>query len=151
MANGAGISRPRKYLLLAFVVLVVAVSFVLVFDTTPTPAPLCSMVGQGYAVYVRVVSDNSSRPVAGARVTGSEFNVCPKQNGSVYTDSQAIPVMITPSNGTVYLSPVWAEYSITVQYSSHTYSFTAQIAPTRVLNATLSVPSGMVDVTSNNP
>ncbi|MGA2664876.1 MAG: hypothetical protein ABSF83_08035 [Nitrososphaerales archaeon] len=130
---------------------VVAVLLAVALALYITPFGGCNTTGEGYAVYVHVVSDGSSGPVDGAKLTGSVSDVCPEAGGSSYTYPRPIRALVTPTNGTVSLPPDWTEYSITIQYSSQTYTFTAQIAPTHVLNATLSVPSGAVSVTSANP
>ena len=96
----------------------------------------CMITGQGWAVYVHVVSDNSSKPVAGAKVSGDGADLCDELNGSSYTYSESIGTLVTPGNGTVSLPPTWTEYRMTVQYSSQTYRFTMSLAPTRILSAT---------------
>ncbi len=112
----------------------------------------CYISVEGYAVYVRVASDDSGRPIAGANVSGIEENVCgPQSDGSYRTYSQTIYAVLTPANGTVVLSAAFEHYYVTVGYSSSTYSFTLNIASTKILNATLYVPSGRLNTTIYSP
>jgi hypothetical protein len=111
----------------------------------------CYVSVEGYAVYVRVVSDDSGRPIAGADVSGIEENVCGPSHRSYITYSQTINAVPTPANGTVILSAAFEQYNVTVGYSSSTYSFTLNLAPMKILNATLYVPSGRLNTTIYSP
>jgi hypothetical protein len=112
----------------------------------------CYISVEGYAIYLRVLSDDSRRPVVGAEVSGMEENMCgPQSNGSYRTSSQPIYPMFTPPNGTLLLTPAFEHYDVTVRYSGSTYSFTLSLAPTKILNATLYFPSGKLNTTTYSP
>jgi hypothetical protein len=114
---------------------------------TPCPGPSV----EGYALYVKVVNDvPTGSSVAGARVGGSYLSTCTiPGSGTTKTMTSALSKRVTPTaNGTVTIMPVNpGNYSIIVQYNGEKYTFDTYVRPIYATNVTLSVPSGVWNVT----
>ena len=109
---------------------------------------------EGYALYVKVVNDGpAGSPVAGARVGGAYLSTCTIQgNGTTKTMTSALSTRVTPAaNGTVTIMPVNpGNYSIAVEYNGEKYAFDTYVRPIYATDVTLSVPSGIWNVTYTN-
>lgn len=109
------------------------------FTTTPTKtnSAQCLQTGIHGSLYVRVVLDNSSRPVVGDNVTVTLLNYCGSE--------QQIPLGYTNSTGYTSSPADWTGallVNVTNVYSGATDMFLAQTSGSVSL-ATLSLPSGV--------
>jgi len=105
----------------------------------------CIITGQPGPFFLRVVSDSYQTPIYGAVVNAT--------NKPMYCDggpatSQTTLVFSTNSTERYSLdSGNNAGYSLVVNYSGQSYSFTADLRPISVTCATLYIPSGNTNVT----
>jgi hypothetical protein len=109
----------------------------------------CVITGQPGGAYLRILSDSTLTPVTGAVVTAEHRPAACALNGVEYTNTATNMTFTT--NGTEWMSLDTTNdgsYSFTVQYSGHTYAFTAGLGPLATTCATLYVPSGRTNVTS---
>lgn len=101
----------------------------------------CSVTDEG-AIFFRVVSDADGQPVQGALFSGSESYGCVGKQETWFAMGFA-----QQSGG--WFSPVLppgtaiaGNFSLLVQLSGRSYTYTASIAPLQVTCVTLRVPSG---------
>ena len=107
--------------------------------TTPveTVSAYCIQTGLHGSLYVRVVTDNTSRPVVGDNVTVTILNYC--------NPDHQIPLGYTNSTGYTSSPVVWTGVllvNVTNVTSERSYLFLAQTSGAVSL-ATLSLPSGV--------
>jgi hypothetical protein len=139
--------RATKALVAGIAVVVViagGLGYVL-FKTESAPPTTCIIMGQPASFLLRVISDSTQLPVAGAQVSAAnEPAYC---NGSPAT-GKATTTLITNSTQWYSLDPANnAGYSVVVRYSGQTYMFTAALRPVSTTCATLFVPSGRTNIT----
>lgn len=138
-------NRLTKQVGIAATIAMLVVLGGVIYAITSTPlratASNCSVTGEG-AIFFRVVSDSSGQPVQGASLSGSETYGCGGEQESWSATG------FEPQAGGWYSPALPAgavaagRFTITVQFSGHSYSDTALIAPLQVTCFTLSVPSG---------
>lgn len=108
---------------------------------------ICNSFVEGNAFYILVDADSSGVPVKNATVSVTQFLACGNSSGMI-TTTQTISLgsATTTSNGLVSVFPYAGEYSVEVEYRGHAYNFSAFVNPLETTNATLSVPSGHLQV-----
>jgi hypothetical protein len=149
MLERARVSGARKTIV---VVVLAAIGLSLFYFTYQPLLSSCpSASTNGYALYVRVVSDNpGGSPINGAMVGGSQIRTCVVA-GETKTATSALSPQATSTSGTIVIMPVSAgNYSIVVQYNGREYTFDAYVRPVDTTNLTLSVPSGLWNETYVN-
>ena len=110
-----------------------------------TSNPACVITGQPGGISLRVISNSTMKPIAGAEVTATS-------TPAICNDQPAIPPVVqsyaTSSTEWVSLpSDNNAGYSISVRYAGQVYSFNADLSPVSLTCATLLLPSGSTNVT----
>jgi len=156
----AGATVPwtkRGYTPVALTVLVVsllATSTVAVGYAVLTPSYSC-YYQPGTALYLRVVSDSSQRPIAGLGVSGELLSDCPRSYScSGQCDFFAVPHVITTlaewsfvTNSTGYLAVPGSmlggsEFRFSLAYMGHSYTTQYEVCGGGTTLAWLSLPSG---------
>jgi hypothetical protein len=108
----------------------------------------CVMTGQPGGAFLRILSDSTLAPVTGAVVTAMHHPGACIQNGVEYTNTAATQTFTTNGNEWVPLDTFNnGNYSFTVEYSGHRYTFTAELSPVSLTCTTLYVPSGRTNST----
>jgi hypothetical protein len=103
-----------------------------------TTSTSCIQTGIHGSLFVRVVTDNTSRPVSGDNVTVTILNYCDSEH--------RIPLGYTNSSGYASSSADWTGVllvNVTNIFSKTSYTFLAQTSGAVSL-ATLSLPSGLI-------
>lgn len=150
--------RTTAAVLLVVVVVAGALGYVLFashsshpLDTSPTPVGttsmsiVCSISGQPGSFLLRILSDSTQTPVAGAQVSAT--------NKPAYCGSSPATIQTTTTfttNSTEWYSfdtTNNAGYSFTVRYSGQSYTLTADLRPISTTCATLFIPSGRTNTT----
>jgi len=109
----------------------------------------CVITGQPGGAYLRILSDSALTPVTGAVVTAEHHQAACVLNGVEYTNTATTQTFTTNGSEWIFLDPTNdGSYSFIVQYSGHSYAFTAGLGPLTTTCATLYVPSGRTNVTS---
>ena len=132
-------------------------STVLLYTTTTLTASFtqtassdtCFIVGQPAGMFLRIASDNSDALIAGAQVTATHKQADDYCNGVLYL-GQTTTTSFTTNGTTAWYSLDTTNdgsYSFAVQYSGHTYNFSAGMNPVTVTCAALYIPSGRTNVT----
>jgi hypothetical protein len=117
-----------------------SVSTTTVTKSVQTTSISCIQTGIHGSLYVRVVTDNTSRPVVGDNVTVTILNYC--------NSEQRIPLGYTNSTGFTSSPADWTGVmlvNVTNVFSKTSYMFLAQTSGAVSL-ATLSLPSGLTVV-----
>ena len=118
---------------------------------------VCFRTGEGWAFYVRVIADGTGAPIAGATVNAFPYVSCQVSSSSstIITINGAQITLITPENGTVSLpvgTSVDGYSSLRVDYQGVDYPIgNVYVAPTLITTVTLSIPSGVVEITESTP
>jgi len=106
----------------------------------------CSITGQPGGFFIRVVYDSNQTPVAGAAVNATSLaDYCNNIPATVPSTSR-----FTTSSSTEWYSLPYENiggYSISVAYSGQIYTLSANTAPLSITCASISLPSGNVNVT----
>jgi hypothetical protein len=118
-------------------------------STSPTPVTkttFCSITGQPAGAFLRILSDSTRTPIAGAQVSAT--------NRPAYCDSSSPATSQTTiaftTNSTEWYSLDTlnnAGYSFVVKYSGQTYTLTVDLRPVSGTCATLFIPSGRTNST----
>ena len=106
--------------------------------------------GAGWAFYIKVVDDATGKPVSGVKINALAYTHCgdilDNTNRSSLIETGTVYSLLTPSNGTVYLSTETDGYFFTVFYAGQSYPFETFLPPELITNATVSVPSGNLSI-----
>jgi hypothetical protein len=140
----------RKDALLAtFIALSLTLGAISIFEynqsTSPYKQTTCTITGQPGPFLLRVVSDSYQTPIIGAAVNAT--------NKPMYCDGGPAnnqTALVFSTNSTEWYSlgsENNAGYSLVVNYSGQSFSFTADLRPVSVTCATLYIPSGETNVT----
>ncbi len=108
-----------------------------------------SITGQPGGSFLRILSDSTLAPVTGAVVTATLNPMGCIRNG-VESPANAVTTQTFTTNGTEWMpldTNNGANYSFTVEYSGHSYTFTAGLRPVSLTCITLYVPSGRTNST----
>jgi len=114
--------------------------------------PSCVRIGEGWAFYIHVVSDDTKKPVSGAKINALTYTHCgdilDNTNKSSLIETGTLYSLVTPDNGTVQLPTATVDgYFFTVFSSGLSYPFETFLPPGGLItNATLSVPSGNLSI-----
>jgi len=107
---------------------------------------ICSITGQPGGMFLRVISDSTMKPIAGAEVTAT--NIPALCNGQQQATAPEVRSFTTNSTEWVNLpSDNNAGYSLSVSYASQIHDFTADLRPVSLTCATIQLPSGLTNVT----
>jgi hypothetical protein len=101
-------------------------------------------------MFLRITSDSSSVPVAGAQVIAIHKQANDTCNGVLWP-GQTSTTSFTTNGTTAWYSLDTTNdgsYSFVVAYSGHVYNFSAGMAPVSATCAALYVPSGRTNVTT---
>lgn len=156
--------NPRTALLGLLVALTIILASITVYEmsvrSTLTSASMlpststgtdtnCVITGQPGGINLRILSDSTLTPVTGAVVTAKHDPSACVLNGVEYTNTATTRTFTTSGTSWISLDPTNdGSYSFTIQFSGHTYAFTAGLGPLATTCATLYVPSGRTNVTS---
>lgn len=113
--------------------------------TASSASTICTIMGQPGGIQLRVISDSTSTPIAGAKVYATDNpDLC---NNSPATSQTTLT--FTTSNATWYSLPSdnVGSYSFSVSYSGQNYTFSAALRPVSLTCATLYLTSGHSNVT----
>ena len=169
----AAITRLSASLVLVVIVLAVALGFVsyqysqksvlstTTFTVTQTltktgQTASCVRVGEGWAFYIKVVSDASKSPVSGVKINARTYVHCgstlDNTNESSLIEMGTTYSLATSANGTVQLPTAGVDgYLFTVFSSGRSYPFETFLPPGLITNATISVPSGNMSISYYYP
>jgi len=124
------------------------------------PCPSSSV--QGFALYVKVITDNTNATISGAQVTATfhDFRECVQtsvvggttmSSSLTYSTTVQLPAQSTQENGSVTIVPAYVgNYSITIQYEGQTFNTVANVHPIWATLLTVSLPSGKANQTYIN-
>ncbi len=113
--------------------------------TTTTGSFVCSITGQAAGAFLRILSDSTQTPVAGAQVSATNK---PAYCGSSPATSQTT-ISFTTSSTEWYSFDTTNNvgYSFTVTYLGQSYTLAIDLRPVSATCATLYVPSGKTNST----
>ena len=116
--------------------------------TTPSGAGVCIDTGPPGPLLLRVLSDSTMAPVAGANVTAINK---PLFCSDGYPLDNNVTITFTTGSAewySLYGQGADASFSVTIQFAGRSHAFTADLAPEAAKCATLYLPSGRTNVTS---
>lgn len=105
----------------------------------------CALAPKGSALYIRITLDGAGTPVTNATVDATPVETCNGVNTTIaiiwHPPVNASGIATLNASGETF-------YSVTVNYGSQSYPFTAYIQSFPATCASLSVPSGSLTVSS---
>jgi hypothetical protein len=123
---------------------------ILHFSVTPsiqtTTSTSCTISGQPAGMFLRMLSNSTLTPIAGAKVAATnQPALC---NNSPATQQSTMKFTTNSTEWYSFPSENDAGYSFAVSYLNQNYSFTANLSPVSVTCATLYLPSGRTNITT---
>lgn len=109
----------------------------------------CTAPGQPMGMFLRIISDQSSTPVAGVNVTAKHAFPIPDCAGGSSSATRSAEYSLVTNGSEWYSLDTFngGNYSIAASYSGQTYNFTARLGYSTFTCATLYLPSGKTNVT----
>jgi hypothetical protein len=108
----------------------------------------CSITGQPGGLQLRILSDSTLRPVTGTEVRATST---PATCNNFFPATSQTTITFSTNGQVWYSFPTdnYTSYSFTIIYLSQNYDFKADLAPASITCATLYVPSGKTNITTN--
>lgn len=154
--SGRRATTRTRLLVSAIVVAVLALSLTYLILPGRAPTPTTSQVATsscdelgGRGFYVRLVADNTLKPIENIKINGTRGYNCWSDGTTTTTTTALVFPFQTNSSGIASLSGAnyssW--YDLTFEYSGNTYHIRAEIHPQQTTYVTISLPSGKTAIT----
>jgi hypothetical protein len=149
--------NKRTIALVGTIIAVLLAGSIYFVSNSYPPCPSNSV--EGFALYVKIVADNTGSPISGAQISGQYHDVreCTQSSSfggtttlitHTYVGTTQLPALVTPENGTITIVPAYVgNYTIVVQYGGRTYSVPGNVHPIWATSLTVSLPSGRFNQT----